>query len=490
MIALFLTGCAEMDLYPLFRAGPIDDEGSWEWEAIGPLIYGRDIRATADERADRPRPAVRSYAWNRERDEWGVRPLFSVADFRDTTATTEVLWPFGRFHRGKRGWAHRMIPIYWDWGWDDEAIVRRSTFVFPVFLHRSGPPGDALMIFPFYGEAEKFLGMDRLSFVMFPLYVGTGRGETDSHHVVWPLFGGGAGPDESWLRIFPFFSYGHRDGKYDYAGYAWPFVNVWRDMLDTDRPRDGYMIFPFYGRWTRPGDGPGDGASGWNAMFPLFRAEHDERRETHDANLPWPLYSSWSTKYSEGWRLWPFYAAFDLYPNERGDYLRSRTYLWPIVWDRSFDTGRSAHEQFLVRPFVNHHRWVRRDGAEGGAWGVWPLVERTRYDDGSGKFAIVAPFFHRILNDPWHERLGVLTSPYVEFEAGERVRAFSWLGLHRRYAAPGFERWTIPLLYSRRTGRAGTLEQFLLGSVRVERRTDGSSSWRLFGIEIAGGGAR
>lgn len=490
---LSLVGCrsCEVDLYPLYRAGPVDDEGSWEWEAIGPIVYGKSYRPTEREaKRDRPHEAVPPYPWAEARDEWGIRPLFAHRRRTDGVRTTEVLWPLGRFHREGHEWSNRFTPVFYDWGNDDDGgnerpkTARRSTFVFPFFLRRRGAPGDGFAIFPVYGQFVNFFGLDRFSFILFPLFVKTGRGDMTSYQFIWPFFGGGSGSKGSWLRIFPFYARSDRSGDRKHRGVAWPFVNWWSDFQSSDRPREGFTLWPFYGAWERETADGRDRAAGWSVLYPLFSAEEDRRRGTGQYNAPYPFHQVWWTPDTRGWRIWPFYGSFVAAPKKDGSYEDSRFYLWPFFWNRDWDTGRATHEQFQFIPLYSQHAWENRRGETAANGWLWPLADWSRMEDESGKFAVLSPWLYRILNDPWHERLGVLTSPFVQFRTAERTREHSILGMYRRYEAPGFRRVAIPFLYAYRGGKDGSLHQFLFSALRVGYRADGSTSLRILGIRL------
>ena len=116
---------------------------------------------------------------------------------------------------------------------------------------------------------------------------------------------------------------------------------------------------------------------------------------------------------------------------------------------------------------------------------VFPLADSERRATGSGKFAVGTLFPLRIWNDAAQERWSVFLSPYIHWWwADGRARAQSILGLYRRYEAPGFTRWTVPVLCSHRASGSGTLDQFLLGALRYEVEASGASCLRILGVPI------
>ena len=477
ILAALVTGCGtlELDVYPLFRTGPVDGEGSREWEALGPLLYGRT------ERLEGGKP----------RGEWGVRPLFSHATTEaGRFTTTEVLWPLGRFHRTPSSWSDWMVPIYWHWGNSEASRAGSSLMVFPFLFRRVGRPGDSLAVFPFYGDMKKVFGMDELTFVLFPFYARTRGSMGRSHHLLWPFFGWGgntgdnsgdyrnAGEDAWWFRVFPLIARSVRVGHHDTHTYLWPLVSLTEDLLYTARPRSGFMVWPLYGALSR------DQASGWAALYPLFSRYEDTLRGEGTVNLPFPFYSAWWDPHGEGWRLWPLHGRSTSGPTRAGSYLRSSYYLWPLVWDREFGRSGSRHQAFHVAPVWLSHTWTNAQGA-GSRLMVFPLLDVVDREDHTGKVALGCLFPLPVVNDAVHEHWGVFFSPYIRWSRpGGRLREQSILGLYRRFEAPGFSRWTVPLVYSSRRSRAGSLHQFLMGAVRLETEASGGTQLRILGIPV------
>lgn len=460
-------GCRalEVDLFPLLRSGPVDNQGGWAWEAVGPLIYSETVHP--DGKAPR--------------HEWGLRPLFSHrVDPRYDYRQTEVLWPIGRFRRGDQDWYDRVLPIYWNWGSTRPGEEHSIVFVFPCYHRKRSPFGNGWALFPFYGRIEKMFGMDEVSFVLFPLYVGQRRSYGRSHFVLWPFFGWGSGENFCWYRVFPIIGRSERKGYHSRHSYLWPIVSFAHEKQHTSRPLNSYLIWPFWGRWSRE-DGR---ASGWSVLFPLFRAGHDEVTGRGDVNAPWPFYQRWWTPRSHGWRLWPLYGTFRSKPDQAGDYHNSDFVLWPIFWSRNYGFRDEQHDEIRAAPVFHLDHWRDAEG-KGVTWMVWPLMDGRSHESGESKFAIGSWFPIRIWNDALQDRWGVFLSPYIRWtHADGRAKEQGWLGLYRSYHAPGFSRWTIPILYSHRRSDQGTLDQFLLGTVRYEADVDGASRLRVLGVPI------
>ena len=471
--AAFLGGCShlELDLYPIWRSGPVDNNGGWAWEAVGPLVYSR-IASPDDASASR--------------SDWGVLPLWSCRFDQETRQRElEVLWPVGRFLRTPQEWSDRILPIYWYWGAEGTRNDRSSLFLFPVFLRRTGPPGEGWALFPVYGRMQKFLGINEVSFVLFPLYTSTRRSRGQLHHVLWPIFAWGSGPRYQSLRFFPFFMHSTDEGDFDTQSYLWPLFSSGMDRGQTDRPRHFVHVWPFYGQWTR------EKAFGWTVLFPLFRGSIDHVRDEGELNLPWPFFQRWWHRDQQGWRLWPLYGSFTSTPTRAAkSYLKSQFVLWPLFWNREYGYLDEHHHETRVVPFFVYDRVANKFG-EGSRWMLWPLAENEQQPDGSSKFVIGTLFPIRVWNNAAEERWSVLLSPYRQRrDASGRMTAHSILGLYRRYEAPGFTRWTIPLLYSHRRSSQGILDQYLLGTIRDEHDADGRRTLRVLGIPIplTGGG--
>ena len=375
-----------------------------------------------------------------------------------------------------------MVPLYWHRGNSEVSRAGSSLFVFPLLYRRVGPPGDGLAVFPLYGDMKKFFGMDELTFVLFPIYARTRGSMGRSHHLLWPFFGwgagGNAGEDTWWFRAFPLIARSVREGHHDTHTYLWPLLSITEDLLYTDRPRSGFMVWPLYGALSR------DQASGWAALYPLFSRYEDRLKGEGMENLLYPFYGAWWGPDGEGWRLWPLHGRSTYGPTRSGSYLRSRFYLWPLVWDREFGRSGSRHHSFHVAPVLLSHTWTDDRGA-GSRLMVFPLLEVVDRGDHTGKVAVGCLFPVPEVNDAIHEHWGLFLSPYIRWARPDgHIREQSILGLYRRYEAPGFSRWTVPLVYSGRRSRAGSLHQFLLGAVRLETEASGDTRLRVLGIPI------
>ncbi len=239
-----------------------------------------------------------------------LHPLYS----RYQDGEEETSWNIFRVVRGvdslaepERGWekSFEIFPIYFDY---------RSSY----------PENSYWALFPIYGELKHRLFIDRISWVVFPIYVEYDYGGETTYGTPWPFIrhreGNGAGGWAFW----PLWGHFDSPGRYDRRYGLWPFlydVKKWDEEGEMSR-RVG--VLPFYAREESP-----------NRI-----SEH----------YPWPFIGytrQENPRYAEDRFLWPFFVQ-----GEGEEMFRNR---WAPFYSHSYLRGRE-HWWYLW-PFVNHKQW-------------------------------------------------------------------------------------------------------------------------------------
>lgn len=421
-----------------------------------PPLYEQDLDPAPQREAQR-------------RVEWdfdiGLRPLFQArADAETQRAEGHLLFPLGYMQQERDEKLLRMYPIY-------QRIVRTDpdgfqdddTLVFPLLATGHHPvEGSYLYVFPFGGTLKGLLGKDEALGVLFPLYGWTRRGETESHHILFPLISLTYGGGVSGFRFLPF--YGHLekrrpDGElvFNRTTVLWPLISWAAENTNSRNPFRSLVVFPFFG-FTR---------SEWmddtTILWPFFRWWEDKRTGYQEYRLPFPFLIFGSGPEQSRFDLWPLFGF-----RERGSY-RRHFFLWPIERYETIETEEYVDRRLWVLPFFwGHHRRYKQglDGAPPGEdvqVNVWPLLRYEERRDGTFEVAFPAPLW---FEDPTFNFDAILGPLWRLFryrrEADGRTRLDVLLGLFSARSGPEEERWDV-----------------LGGLVGRTTRADGTSTTRL-----------
>lgn len=309
------------------------------------------------------------------------RPFYSREEYPGSSQT-DVFWPLSSFtgdadrHRWRAALAYGM-------GDDDDGTCRLR--IFPLlFAGKTRDGGKYGALFPLGGTIRNFLVFDRVSFFLFPLYA---EGETAGIKMrswMWPVFLTRTGDGFSQFRLWPFYGKTERQtrrGKESDSFVLWP---VWsKKELSGQIEGSGFVLFPIYGRsaFTRHGRGREES---WSVLPPLF---HYGRGDDGYLKLhaPWPFFRLEERNGYHALHLWPLWGR-----RARAD-LETEYFLWPFF--RQTRSANAAQEERLTHapmPFffrkVVHRGGEEESGApKRGYSRLWPLYSH-RYDDEGERF--------------------------------------------------------------------------------------------------------
>ena len=448
--SLLLSGCAfassEWNLAPLF-AKHRNAWGGTSWEALGGILRGES------------RP---------QGEEFALHPVFRATRDAGNVSETDFLYPlgYGRDDGKEVGW--RFLPFYW---WKDHVNEKGEHdvdwWIFPLFFGGKAESGERYFaLFPFYGTLRDFLSFDRMRFVLFPLYLDTEKANgRRSTNLLWPFFGWASGGGQSSLRVFPFFSYSGHEGRYERYSVLWPLIHFGRTDLDKKKPGSYFFFFPFYGQSSEKG------LEAWTVLPPfLFGSARNENTGYRGYDFLWPLGKvERGGSRPERTRFLPFFAFYE------GKEVKSRAFLWPLVWFREEEDARYVRHSLYILPFWHSWTKVQKKGGESSYWHAWPLAHREWSADGTGDLSFPSPLFfrhkaHRLDENLWplytlyRQRTGALG------ESSSRVIA----DLLRREAGHGEDRLSVPILFGRRAREDGAVEwSFLAGLLRFRKDSRG-----------------
>jgi len=309
-----------------------------------------------------------------------LRPIYARAvDQVDGKTTCDYLWPLAgrRIFQGEQ--IDRVL-IFWRQV-DDIADPRsrRRTWLLPILFQgrdRAGARYRAL--FPLLGSIHEIFGLDRVFFVLFPLYSHSQKNDLDTHNFLWPIMSRTTGEGVYRFRIFPFFGVSRRDKAYQKRFVMWP---VWTSVryYYPHSHGGGYILFPLWGHLNLSDQ------ESWWVLPPFFRFHRGEKLNLVYA--PWPFFQ-WSSGDVDKLYLWP------LWGRRSSKTVQSWFALWPIMWHWRIErTGRECR-RLLVLPFL-YHEEVRRTKLDSGSpdtganrtgavvvesryWKLWPLISYRR----------------------------------------------------------------------------------------------------------------
>ncbi|MGF1531928.1 MAG: hypothetical protein ACFCU4_11290 [Puniceicoccaceae bacterium] len=209
---------------------------------------------------------------------------------------------------------------------EEEASWERRFEIFPVYFdHRSADPEKSYWgLLPIYGEVKNRFFMDRIEWVLFPLYTKfETKGET-SIGTPWPFIRRREGNGARGGAFWPFYGYFENPGIYEQEFFVWPL---------------GYD----FKRWNEAGE-----LSRRRGFLPFYAIEETPTKVSR--HHPWPFIGytqSTSPRYAEERFLWPFFVQ-----GEGENLYRNR---WAPFYSHSVVNGRE-HEWWLW-PLLNRRSW-------------------------------------------------------------------------------------------------------------------------------------
>jgi hypothetical protein len=436
LLVMLAASCATLDedvhLSPLFsnlsKAG-----GGREIEALaGAVRIGR--------------PTVGSAA-----NEFLFRPIACHYDYAKDESYTHFLVPLGDIREHPGDTVTRFLPLYrFHTDLDDNGMPRWNLIALPgIFWSGDSTGRVARAFFPFGGVIDDFATYDRITFVLFPLFVKAERGGRTSWHFLFPIFEYVSDEDTGQKsgRFWPFFGIS-RQGGFDRRFYLWPFFHYQRDRIEHPYPHTRWMVWPFYGEdWVGT-------YKAWTVLWPFFGYARDTKSHFWSLEAPWPIVffqrPGDSTEMAHITRLWPFYS---YYRNDR-DGLESTWVVWPFFNRRveKYPTGTRRAENVI--PFWQHWQSWDLEGKRTGSWDkLWPLYQRFEDHDKSREaWPALNPLWH---NEEFDEHYAWIWEIYTREADGTAVRERSWGGIWRRDSDPDETREYIAGLWSRRKFREG-----------------------------------
>ncbi|MGC4072213.1 MAG: hypothetical protein QM760_06800 [Nibricoccus sp.] len=369
------------------------------WTSAGPLLFSQPvIPSLAPSRTDR---AVRVS---------GLRPFYvqkTDADGRVTDAY--ILPPFFEYNASDFGSR-----------WKIFSLIQRET---PAAVHVSGPTSkdpaafdvwpfyfsrqtgnpetSYRALFPIYGSVPYRFGLDRWTWVGFPLYARFEKNGVTTTTAPWPFVKVMRGEGNRGFELWPLFGSREKAGEYREQFYLWPFFYKNEKKLSEPQPDISFGVLPFY---TSTIDANSQSKTYLWPFFGWF--DRTAPLRYHETHYFWPLFvqGRGEARYVNRWA--PFYT----HSIAKG--VDKTWILWPLWRQRVSDEGPLIQTKQQVLYFV--YNSTRQRSATNPAAApahkthLWPLF--TAWDNGAGRRQVQV-FSPLEVFVPLNETIRVVYSP-------------------------------------------------------------------------------
>ncbi len=383
-----------------------------------------------------------------------VRPFYS-ASVEGERWRKDYLWPIYT----SKGFQDEQYGRFLFFGWSQDFSAdddRHRNWLIPLWFSGTSAEGeDYAALFPLGGTIHEFLGRDKVTFVLFPLYATSEINDVKSTSVLWPIYSRTRGEGIERVRVWPLYGTGSLEGEFEKTFVLWPIYTSVR-YTNERNPGGGFIIVPVYGHIST------EQAENWWFVAPLFRyMTSDVQWIVH---APWPF-----IQLADGEMykriFWPVYGKKHL------GTLTRQYVLWPIVWNNKTEYARhDQHRRFIVPVFAYESDVASKtvgSQTEGEVlsryWKIWPLMSWERNGDES-RFRTVELWPLR--NTPGIERnWAPWWTLYRRERLGERTAHHLLWGLYRQERSSGHFEWSLLKGIAGYT-RNGESRQFRLLSMR------------------------
>ncbi len=358
-------------VYPLPSSSSAPVES---WTSAGPFLFSQSS-------TPREAPAVTDNAVRVS----GLRPFYvqrTDADGRVTNAY--ILPPLFQYTASPFGSRWKILSLI---NRESPAATHvtgpasreRTAFeVWPFYLSRqTGHPGTSYRaLFPIYGQVTYRFGLDRWSWVLFPLYGRFEKNGVTTTTAPWPLLKVMRGQGNSGFELFPLFGHRAKPGEYREQFCLWPLIYKNEKNLSAPQPdiRQGFL--PFYAS-TRD-----ENSASKTYLWPFFGwFDRTAPVQYHETRYLWPFFvqGRGTDRHVNRWA--PFYT------HSSGKGADKTWILWPLWRQRITDEGAIIQTKRALLYFVYNDTTQRSAtnpaAAPAHKTHLWPLF--TSWNNGAGR---------------------------------------------------------------------------------------------------------
>ncbi|MBI5582753.1 MAG: hypothetical protein HY892_02920 [Deltaproteobacteria bacterium] len=406
---------------------------------VAPLFHVQTDEEKEARRVDAAGPFY-SQSESPEEKEWSLRPFFWYRqDLKNRTEELEFLYPLGWYKKTPLETSLKILPFYQNrWKVEEEEEPSRDyTDLFPFFWgkSRSGEPYGGF--FPLGGVFRDRFSRDEIQFALWPLYTHIREGETETTHILWPVFSLTAGGPRQGFRFWPL--YGREtlegEGAYEKTFFLWPVFHYQKRHLDSEVPETYFYIFPLYVSESS--------AKKQKTIYlwPFFSFYTVKEFDYFQVDFPWPFIQYASGENVSSFKLWP------LITYRQEDNRIRRAFLWPIFYQDFEEDDYKIESKVLFCLLTKiHEKYFKKEKRWERVTRIWPLFRHA--DDGLGR---VHFFFPAIMPADWdglERNYGMLFRIFDYYEDGQglEVTKFLW-GLYYRQKEKAKNRIEVTLLF-------------------------------------------
>lgn len=469
--SLLLDGCAgqgtydpDLDMWPVMRTWTGPEQKAAGLEALGPVVE-----------------------WERgaEGSHFNFRPIYYRGyDPLGNITESDYLWPLG--FGTKRPDLNRtfVFPFYLsDRETFTDGSAQRRTILLPLWYSKSahGEEPASWLLFPLAGSLHNFYQRDKVTIILWPLYIKQQRPEAKSWSFIYPVFGyvswndGGRG-----YKFWPLYGRNSRPEPHRMINSfaLWPIWQYQYAKVEQGEIKR-WWVFPFVGHIQEPK------GYEWAYLWPFFGKRVDRNLDQSTWWYPWPLLGHRKGGEVRGRWFLPVYAW-----EQRGTQ-RTAQFLWPLGWHRSENKPLERNRSTRLIPLAFSEKETRPVIGDTGAWQAWPLM-KWRNEKEFKQFETLSLFPMRNYV-PWERHFAPFFRVF-EYRFDEEPQISSWRFLWRvvrvdsgpdlRYAE------VTPLFTMHRAigDKPATRWSVLKGLVGYER-TPERRNWQLLYIVRFGSGS-
>ncbi len=370
------AGTEERNAWPV-RVAEITADGQTEsWRALGPFLFAK------------PAPTGGSVA--------GFRPFYvRTTDDQGLTRVATVLYPVFTYRSDGEVSQWSVLQLINRSGRADGAPLAKDQKyeafdIWPFWFSRQtdSPETSYRALFPIAGTIKSRLGVDRVSWVVWPLYVQSEKAGATTTSTPWPFIRKTSGAEEG-FALWPLFGWREKPGVFQNRYYLWPLI--WNN---TKQPAE-----------DAPAGTPPSRATGF---LPFYT--HERSAGFVNENFVWPFFGYTARtqpyRYDETRYFWPFLVqgrGDDRYVNRWGPFYThsvikgvDKTWvLWPCYREAQWtDAGiAQTKTQFLFFLYWSLDQRSATNPAvpHASKTHVWPLF--SKWDNGAGRrqFQFLSP---------------------------------------------------------------------------------------------------
>jgi hypothetical protein len=349
------------------------------WTSVGPLLFSQPVvPSAAPARLDRATrvSGLRPFYVQKTDDEGHVTDVYVLPPlFQYNASPFGGRWKiFSLINRESPAATHVTGP---------SASERTSFEVWPFYLSRQtgSPETSYRAFFPIYGSITYRFGLDRWTWVVFPLYGKFEKNGVSTTTAPWPFLKIMRGEGNHGFELWPLFGNRYKEGEYREQFYLWPFIYKNEKNLSDPQPDVRLGVLPFYASTIDAN------SQSKTYLWPFFGwFDRTEPRRYHETRYFWPLFVQGEGDDRRVNRWAPFYT------RSTGKGVDKTWILWPLWRQRVSDEGPIIQTKRQLLYFVYNDTEQRSATSSTAAPAhkthLWPLY--TSWDNGAGRRQIQA----------------------------------------------------------------------------------------------------